>query len=506
MTVLGTTAHGSASPPGAAAPPATPAQQVRAALAVALGVIALGYLACAGLVALVMATAERAVVTAEVVSAAAAPLWLAAHHVPLLVRGTALGVLPLLPTVLVFLLVRNAARGTARRLRLSRPADAVRVVATVGTAHVVVGGLLAALVDPPFGASPASGAVACGLLSAVAATSGVAHRCGLLLLAYRRFGSGVFAGLRAARIALAALCAAGALIVVLALALSFESVRADFAELAPGFGNGLGLTLVCLLYLPNAVVAGLSFVAGAGFTFGEVAVSPLRVVAGLEPPFPLLATFPESGTRLWLIGLLLPVGVGVLLGWVCRRSDPQPQARLLVVAVASAVVAASAFLAASLVGGTLGPISFRVPAGALAVALFVWTAAPGCLVAWLAGPREETEDEDEDLAEGEAETEADGDAEADEEADPEAEDGTEDDEPVDEAEAADADGPAEEPEPVDEAEPEAEPEPGDEPDQEPEVEEDPVPRPAEEDFVAEDELEEALLADLDRPGRPDKQA
>ncbi|WHT18800.1 DUF6350 family protein [Crossiella sp. CA-258035] len=475
MTVLRPTAHGSVSEPGVAAPPATAAQQVRAALAVALGVIALGYLGSAAVVALVMAGAERAVVSLEAVSAGAAPLWLAAHHVPLTVRGASLGVLPLLPTVAVVLLAARAAGGLARRLRLTRPADALRVVAVMGVAHVVVGGLLAAFVDPPFAAAPATGAVACGLVAALAATAGVARRCGLVTLVRQRFGEGVLAGLRAARIALMCLCAMGALIVALALALSFGSVRAAFADLAPGFGNGSGLVLLCLLYLPNAVVAALSFVAGSGFGLGAVVVSPLRVVGGQEPPFPLLAALPESGSRWWLLCLLLPIAAGVLLGWVCRKADPLPQNRLLVVGVAAAVVAAAALAAAALAGGRLGAVNLRVPAGMLAVALFCWVAAPAAVVAWLAGPRPEPEDEPADLDEAETE---------DTEGEEEVAEG--DQEAVAEDEAAEED--AEEPEAAEPVAEEA-------------VAEQAAPAEAlaEEDFVDEEELEEALLEPPEEP-------
>ncbi|MCK2236986.1 MULTISPECIES: DUF6350 family protein [unclassified Crossiella] len=501
MTVLRPTTHGSVPGPGVAAPPATAAQQVRAALAVALGVIALGYLGSAAVIALVLAGADRAVISLEAVSAAAGPLWLAAHHVPLTIRGFALGVLPLLPTVLVFLLSAKAAGGLARRLRLSRPADAVRVIATMGVAHLVVGGMLAAFTDPPFAAAPATGALACGLIAALAATTGVARGCGLTALLRRRLGEGGYAGLRAARVALMSLCAMGALLVALALALSFGSVRGAFAELAPGIG-GFGLLLVCLLYLPNAVVAALSFVAGAGFNLGAVVVSPLRVIGGLEPPFPLLAALPESGTRWWLVCLLLPIGAGVLLGWVCRRADPQPQNRVLVVGVAGAVVAAAAFVAAALTGGNLGVTSFRIQAGLLAVALFCWVAGPAAVVAWVAGPREETdeiEDEDDPEAVEEEDAEAAEDAADGAETDAEAEDAAE--------VAAEAVEDADEAEPVAEDEPDQEPEVAEDdaaevtPEPEPVAEEVPPPAGEEEDFVGEEELEQALLEPPEEPGK-----
>ncbi|GAA2797107.1 cell division protein PerM [Crossiella cryophila] len=500
MTVLRPTTHGSVAGPGVAAPPATAAQQVRAALAVSLGVIALGYLGSAAVIALVLASADRAVISLEAVSSAAGPLWLAAHHVPLTIRGFDLGVLPLLPTVLVFLLSAKAAGGLTRRLRLGRPADAVRVIATMGVTNLVLGGMLAAFIDPPFAAAPATASVACGLIAALAATAGVARGCGLTGLVRRRLGDGVCAGLRAARIALMSLCAMGALLVALALALSFGSVRGAFAELAPGIG-GFGLLLVCLLYLPNAVVAALSFVAGAGFNLGAVVVSPLRVIGGLEPPFPLLAALPESGTRWWLVCLLLPIGAGLLLGWACRRADPQPQNRVLVVGVAGAVVAAAAFVAAALTGGNLGVTSFRIQAGLLAVALFVWVAGPAAVVAWMAGPRaetDETEDEDPESVEDE-DAEAAEDAAEDAETDGEAEDADEvaaaADEDADEAEPVAGDEPDQEPEVAEYEAPEAPSEP------EPVAEEVPPPAGEEADFVGEEELEQALLEPPEEPGK-----
>ena len=77
--------------------------------------------------------------------AAAIPLWLAAHQIPLALGGQPLTVLPLLPTLLVVGVVAIGAGWAVRRLGGRCRTDAGTVLATFAGAHAAVAVLGSAL-------------------------------------------------------------------------------------------------------------------------------------------------------------------------------------------------------------------------------------------------------------------------------------------------------------------------------------------------------------------------
>src|SRR5688500_4264004 len=250
---------------------------MRVLVAAAVGSVVVGYAAVAAVLALVSATATYASFSTAGVLSAAAPAWLAAHRVPLRFDAGQLGVLPLLPTALLMLLVSRTAAGTADRLGLYEALQARGVVLGIATAHAVVGGTIALVMGggvvraPPAGASFGGAAV-----SGVAGTIAVARRCGLVALVFDRLDPVALQGMRAGFMALFALVSAGALAVAAGLAASWPTTSDHFAQAGPSFGVGLGVWLLCLGYLPNAIIAGFSYVVGAGFSMGGVEVTPMR--------------------------------------------------------------------------------------------------------------------------------------------------------------------------------------------------------------------------------------
>jgi ABC-type Co2+ transport system permease subunit len=119
--------------------------------------------------------------------------------------------------------------------------------------------------------------------------------------------------------------------------------------------------------------------------------------------------------------MLLPAGIGVLVGMACRDVADRLMTRLRAVVVAALAAAVSWLVLAALAGGALGDGPFDpviVPAGSLAVSVFLLIAIPGALTVWLA-PRvpallaiddtdeiEEFEEEPETEEETEAEPES----------------------------------------------------------------------------------------------------
>lgn len=353
-----------------------------AALAPLLG----GYLILVLLLVLVTATAPGASFSLGVAFAAAGPAWLAACHVPLTIQGAPLGVLPLLLLALVIAVAALAARRAATTLRLSRPADAWPVVVTIGAAHAVAGAVIAASVA---GTATAAGAAAffiCGVVGLAGGVVGTARRCGLPAAALARAGDLVRLGLRSGLLGLAALVAAGAAAYALGMLGALSQAAGAFQQVAPGAGSAFGLLLLCLVYLPNALLGGLSFVVGSGVTIGGAAVSPLNVHAGPVPAFPLLAAVPDHFAPWWPLLFVLPLACGVAVGMAVRRWVTGLVSRLRVTGIAGLVVAVALLVLAALASGDLGGGAFgpvTVPAGLLAVLGFCWIAVPGALVCWL---------------------------------------------------------------------------------------------------------------------------
>jgi hypothetical protein len=360
-------------------------------LLAAVGPLVTGYVAVAAVLALVTATAPGATLSTGGVLRAAAPAWLVMYHVPVDVTGHELGMLPLLPTLLVLALVARSAGNAAGRLGWDTPRSAVRIIGAVGGAHAVFAVLLALLsLGAKVSAPPVIAFCCAGALAAVAATVGTAGPCGLLPAALSRADDVTETGLRAGRLAVVGLAAAGAVVFAVGLLGSWTTSARLFHAVAPGAGGGLGLFLLSLAYLPNVLIGATSFAVGPGFGIGTVTVSQWSFHGGPVPAVPVLAPLPVTPASWWAFVLLLPVAVGVLVGLACREM-PRVGDRMRAVAVAALVAAVTWLVLAALAGGGLagGPFDpVTVPAGSLAVAAFLLVGVPGAVTGWLSGRRD----------------------------------------------------------------------------------------------------------------------
>lgn len=353
----------------------------------------ISYLLIAALIALVVGTADGPAPSTTEILATSLPAWLAAYQVPLSLSGAPLSALPLLPTVLLVVLVAGMSRQVARRSRLRQPNQARWLIAVMGGGHAVVGTGVAVLVDGPvFGdrvaAAPLEAFLYCGIVATVGTVIGTLDRCGLTYLVWERVDSETWAGLRAGLLGAAGALAAGSLVVSGAVCRSLPEMH-DVSVRSGSLGNGLGLTVVSILYLPNAVLGGWSFAAGPGISLGKAVIRPFELVVGPLPDVPLLAAVPRVGPAVWWsVTLVLPLLVGALVGWFCRNAHPYPQNRLHAVAVAAGAVSVVIAVLAAISGGRLGAGPFSpvaVPGGFLTLATFCWIAVPGALVAWFVG-------------------------------------------------------------------------------------------------------------------------
>ena len=460
----------SAHPPGderPSSPKLSRATQARVLLAVALGPLITGYAVVAALLALLTVTAENTQFSTLDVLLAAGPGWLAAHQVPIAINGHPLGLLPLLPAIGVAALIARTAARAAQRLGCRKPRQSIAVVGVLAGAHAAFG-LLIAVISSGSVAAPVTAFLVPGVFAALAATAGLAKRCGLVSAARAYVDPPALHGLRAGALGMAGLLASGAVVFMLSLALSASTVYKSFE---PGFGTSFGLFLVSLGYLPNAIVAGLSFAAGPGFSIGSVTISPIRFSGGSVPSVPLLAGIPDHHAVWWPVLVLLPAATGALVGWSVRKIDDNPVARLRTVGVAGALVGFGCVVLGTLAGGRLGDGPFNpvsVPVGVASVIAFCWIVIPGGLVAFFAGVHEpHTPPSDEIFDDGEAEAVAeDTDKDAVEPADSEP---TENDEAADVADVAEVAEDTEEEVAEDTEEAEAEAEEDDDKEPEPEA-------------------------------------
>ncbi len=327
------------------------------------------------------------------VARAGAVGWLAAHHIPLSIDGAPLGVLPLLPTLLLGALVARGAAGVAVRSGIHQPVDAGWVAGTIAGTHGVLGAVLALAATPAtVTVDPGLAALGCALVAGVAAGLGLARPCGLLPAALRQAPGWVRPGLVAGLWGLAVLLSAGLATVLIALVAAAPEVAQMSGSDA---GSVLGLAVLSVGYLPNAAIAGLSWLAGPGLSVGALSVSLVAVHAGPLPAVPLLAALPQGPAQPWWgVALAVPLLVGAAVGRRCAAAGPDLPLRLRVLGVAAVVIALGSAVLGALAGGRLGAAAFDpvdVPFGTLAVAVLAATLLGGCAATLCSAPAARTQ-------------------------------------------------------------------------------------------------------------------
>ena len=96
-----------------------------------------------------------------------------------------------------------------------------------------------------------------------------------------------------------------AILIAVSLALHFEIVKSLAIVIQPGIMGGVLFTLLQLLYLPNIVLSGISYVFGAGFSLGQgTQIAPTNIDINSLPAIPILGALPTSEHPLLLITLV----------------------------------------------------------------------------------------------------------------------------------------------------------------------------------------------------------
>ncbi len=296
---------------------------------VVAGVLAAAEAASLGLVVLglplllVWATDPRSGAALPEAVRTVAALWLLASGAVLQVPDGSVGLTPLGVLGLPLLLLALAAARQGRRSRLTSTGRAVRLSGVIAVAYAAIAVAVTVLsgtgdvrADP---VSVAAGAAAVGFSGALVGCLRIDR---LWRAAWLRLPVGARRLVRATTVSSAALAAAGALLAGTSLAVHGSSAIELARAGDPGPVGGFGLLLLGLSLVPNAVIWGVSWLAGPGFAVGVgTAVGPFGTELGPVPAVPLLAALPASGVPGW-VGVLVmgvPLAAGALAGRIVHR-------------------------------------------------------------------------------------------------------------------------------------------------------------------------------------------
>lgn len=290
-----------------------------------------------------------------------ASAWLLAGAAHLQVASTTLGFVPLLALAGVVAIAVISARRTARAVgtggsaRRGVPQSLVRglvlwtagyagcsllwvALAFASAAHPKVLSLLAPVFLVPLVAATAA---ACMALRARSIAPAWADSFRPPVTLRRALAPAAWGSL--------SLLATGLAIVLAAVLARFAQVSRLHHELAPGIVGGVVLVLVQILALPNLALWAISFCAGSGFSVVDGATTSWSGArSGLMPMVPVLAALPPPGAFPWVVALLVlvPVGIGALVGWRCLRV----LARLSTLRTKASVMGTAVALAAAAIG------------------------------------------------------------------------------------------------------------------------------------------------------------
>ena len=248
--------------------------------------------------------------------------WLLGHGVPIGTSIGALGLVPLLLTMLIVWRLDRAGLHVTRAIgarRSGRTADALLVAFAVGLIYSLLGSLTALAVDGRgTDVTPGRAAINFFVLGALGALCGALRGTDVLSTWARRLPGQLRHGLRTGLLAALFVLAAGAAVAGLSVALGAGQAADMISAYRTGVAGQAGITLVSLAYGANGVVWAAAYLLGPGFALGTGSVVQLtEVTVGPLPTLPLLAGLPNGPMgALGALLLALPVLAGLAAGWL----------------------------------------------------------------------------------------------------------------------------------------------------------------------------------------------
>ena len=269
------------------------------------------------------------------VAAMSAHLWLLIHGVPLDLAaafGASAGTMTLVPLGLSILPLLLCYRSGRRLARASYEGEFLIPVLSGSVTYALISSAMYGWASPhpqPLQALNAAlvplGIVVAGLMwggyreaRSLSRMVGVdtAEQISQMSQYSRWAGSYAWAVVRAAVVAFVALIGLGAVLLGIGILAGWSQIVATYQELHAGAVGDTAVTLLQLGFLPNLVIYAIAWSTGAGFSFGAgTSVGLTSSDAGTLPMLPILGAVPESMGTFGLVGLLVPLGAGVIAGW-----------------------------------------------------------------------------------------------------------------------------------------------------------------------------------------------
>lgn len=369
-----TGASGRRTPPaqqGRRPPPPRPVTW--AGVLAALRSAGLGLLTVMVLVLVAWASAADSGASATQAVAGGLQIWLVGHFAQLVVPGGEFGLAPLglslLPAALLYTSASRAARAAQIRAWRGAASLTASLAATYAAVTVVVALLARSDAVQPL---PVTAFLGAGGLAVAAGGAGVARGSGRAGVCWARLPVVVRLAGRGAAGALGVLGGSGALLLAVLLLRHREAADALFRGVDDGGSGVLLVGLICLLYVPTAVIWGSAYLLGPGFLVGTgTSVAVTGVHLGAVPAVPLLAALPAGnggGVLAWALVLGVVAGSGVVAGLLVVRgardvaTDPtttDPTTTLrgigLVAGASGALTGLAMAVLAGLASGPAGP-------------------------------------------------------------------------------------------------------------------------------------------------------
>jgi hypothetical protein len=310
-------------PPQSKARPVAVLGVAFAAWTIALGV---AILICLTLTAWVTAAHHDDAIRPAIATALQA--WLLAQHTDIAVGAGTVSVIPLGLTVLLGALLVRGGRLTARHSGGRDLLDAGAATLSLAFPYAVVAALLT---NPAHSGAarpePLQALAGAFTLALVCGGFGALRETGHLPRLTRLISDDVRLALRAGFSSSAVVLGGGAVMVAAALATNADRAGELATVTHGGYSGAVLLSVVSLAYVPNAAAWASAYALGPGFAVGtHTSVSVTGVSLGAVPSLPLLAPLPQSGTATgagWL-ALAVPIGAGVLAGWMLTRARLAP--------------------------------------------------------------------------------------------------------------------------------------------------------------------------------------
>ena len=313
-----------------------------------------------------------------------------ANLMPVLIGGITLTLPPLLLTLAIALLLASTAR-RGRFLPQGRYQESVSILVTAGVYGVVVAATTRGL--GPADAVPAGWVWTAPALALVATSFGMLRRGS----AWHEWWSDVApgwarVGVRGGGIGVCVLIAGGGIALSVGLVAHFGTAVGVAALAAPSWLDGLGMAMLGMAYVPNAVIAAAGYVSGVGFEMGAGTYSPFGTTTVDLPAVPLLAAAPEQAGRSWigLAFLVVPAIAGYLIARPAIKNLATKADRVLAAAVGAVLTGGLIAAAAMIARGGIGDgrwSTFGAPPALLGAVVAVEVGAIAMTFAGLTGGR-----------------------------------------------------------------------------------------------------------------------